>query len=407
MTLSNLKYHHLAIIVFSLRFLPKLISNFFGEYSFIIAYYENRVYGGLVLLLFILMIKKIPISFYAILGMCVIYSLLIENSITNIITEIVLFICPVSIYILLSTQKEISSQYIYKFSEYYYKINLIVFPIYVLSRFMGFAVFCDVFYLFAFQLFRIIVRKNVMEKVYLMFFTIAGISKSFVITLFLLFFSYLFKSKTFIQGIAFLFLFLIFISSFYMELSSLNSSFKRGVELIEKTNFPELFSIPTMLTLNKNPVYVFELTDMSSAHRLYEFFRVVQTINENFFTFVFGKGLGGGINLSNTLDGSVLGSHQEGVNDVRVVHLGLSYVLLKFGWLGLIIFIAGSIVMIRKILLNILQRKSDTLYVYSILFLILYVNAFFTFGSYAKLPMVGICIFVLMNYKKMQEKQIC
>lgn len=98
-------------------------------------------------------------------------------------------------------------------------------------------------------------------------------------------------------------------------------------------------------------------TDITIMQRSYEADAVWQAVRTRATTTVFGLGPGGTVNLENAPDASTLVASGRDLRRVESVHLLPSYILLKFGLLGLVLF--GTVcVQSTKVLLRHLTGAS-------------------------------------------------
>lgn len=156
-------------------------------------------------------------------------------------------------------------------------------------------------------------------------------------------------------------------------------------------NFKEMVSIYGFSSFY-NP---FDYFDVSTAHRIYEMMQILEVNFSNFLVFFLGQGFGGGVDLSYSSDSSVAVSRSlSDLASVRVIHLGLASIFLKFGFLGLIaalyMFVSWSLALYRARSNDFI---SENLLVMLRLSLAMYlIGCFFTFGNYFKQPGFGIVL---------------
>lgn len=133
----------------------------------------------------------------------------------------------------------------------------------------------------------------------------------------------------------------------------------------------------------------FDYLDLSTAGRVLELRQVVRAIGETPVTVLFGKGLGAGVDLRETLDMSVVNAHGgvENLAQVRVIHLGFAYTLLKGGIVGLwLYFLILAHILYRGFKLA-GNRQGDWWQIGAALSLINYAAAtLFTFSFWLKVP---------------------
>ena len=167
-------------------------------------------------------------------------------------------------------------------------------------------------------------------------------------------------------------------------------AFGKTALLLRSLNI-DRFYVSDLLSLT-DPRNLFGLADASTGQRLFEASRVFEAISELPYWLV-GRGLGAEIDLTGTADPSVLLAYGSDL-DVQVVHLGLMYILLKGGLLGIGVFIWISILVAVRSVLAI--RSGGWLAVAGLTALMSLCAAMFTFSLYIKPPIVGLCFGFVM-----------
>jgi hypothetical protein len=155
-----------------------------------------------------------------------------------------------------------------------------------------------------------------------------------------------------------------------------------------------------------NPRFIFDFLDLSTAQRVFELLVVVDTISKNTITLFFGMGLGGSIDISATQDNSVLRSHFGDTQSVRVLHLGVSWVLLKGGIVGLAAYIAGLTVMSWRCLVILFQSKFQQdiwLRISALSVLLHFIGMQFSFAYFVPLPGLWLCLARLLQSEGFQR----
>ncbi len=125
--------------------------------------------------------------------------------------------------------------------------------------------------------------------------------------------------------------------------------------LLTQTNPSQLFSLK-IVSLILNPTIVFHVMDVSSAERVFEFLEAIRKISVDWFHILFGNGLGAGVDLSGSGDSGMLAAHSGDTEDVRVVHLALTWFLLKGGVVGLISYIVVASIAAWQAVVSICSR---------------------------------------------------
>lgn len=142
----------------------------------------------------------------------------------------------------------------------------------------------------------------------------------------------------------------------------------------------------------------FEYFDVSTAHRIYEVVQIFEVNFSNFVVFLLGQGFGGGVDLSYSDDSSVAVSRSfSDLTSVRVIHLGLASIFLKFGLLGSVVVLY----MIVKWGRALYRARSDEFLGHNLLimlrlsFAMYLIGCFFTFSNYFKQPGFGIVLAII------------
>jgi hypothetical protein len=150
--------------------------------------------------------------------------------------------------------------------------------------------------------------------------------------------------------------------------------------------------------------------DMSTAQRILEGDLVIQAIsNSGFMSLVFGNGLGGSIDLSSSLDTGILKTH-ENLEQVRNIHLLFFYLLLKFGFLGVlgVYWLAGNYLLLAYRFFYTVDEWCDP-QSSIIKTLILYVVMIFLDGQFSAGHMLSNPLFFaafFLTYRIMKERNL-
>lgn len=154
----------------------------------------------------------------------------------------------------------------------------------------------------------------------------------------------------------------------------------------------------SMINLLQNPRQVWEepfgYLDLSTAERVYELKQVLKSVGASPFTVFFGQGLGGVVDLSDSKDPAVRQSHSD-LRHVRVVHLGVGWVLLKGGVIGLMIYLWWLWKVVWRTFLASLGRKPWWWLAANLALLNYAIGSFLVFARWVKEPMLGFLIGVL------------
>lgn len=262
----------------------------------------------------------------------------------------------------------------------------LTFLIFLLPMFLGlklqFSYFSLVAVLVAFLIYYKKILLWLFIPVFFVIFYYSLVGKSSVIGLFLIFLFLYVTSKHK------LFIFLIFVIVFIPFSWAIFTSLP--LEVIEESEAYKHF------------VYFFrELgngrIDHSTGNRIFELAAVLDQITfSSIKGFIFGDGLGASVDLSQTPDVTVLNVHENPAN-VRVVHLGVSYVLMRFGVLGLLLY--GAF-LIKSFNLAVTTRKmlvSNSVASMSLLFSSVYVvfilwDSLVSAGHLFSNPLFWVCL---------------
>jgi len=148
----------------------------------------------------------------------------------------------------------------------------------------------------------------------------------------------------------------------------------------------------------------FEFKDMSTGHRLYEAKQVLLTFeNANWYRNIFGNGFGSTLDLSKSVDSSVINLHND-LSKVRHIHIGFFAVLHRFGFSGIIIYL----LFIKKVFVSckkVIKHTNDYKWILiSLYLLILIFDSFITFPH--MMSNFIFWLFVFMVFKKSREIKI-
>jgi len=169
--------------------------------------------------------------------------------------------------------------------------------------------------------------------------------------------------------------------------------------LLNNVNISGLMNLP-LSNLVFNPVLIFSFLDVSSGERIFELLQALNRINQDWFHFLFGFGLGSGIDVSGTMDKSVLRAHSGDTEDVRVVHLAITWFLLKGGMVGLTAYLASSLWAIwnaiQNIRLLVIFRDYKWIWFGNVSALLIWFSMQFAIANYIKLPLIAISLMAVL-----------
>lgn len=317
------------------------------------------------------------ITIYFILGM------LNGNRLIYIITDYIILLCPLIIYNIskIFNYKVISRQTLYIsiifgilsiiINEYrHFFSGFIILPEFLFLLSIYILLISDKYRSLAYILFfiSILVLVNISGK--RLIFYIISIIVSYLITYNLL------SKKNLINIVKYIVILLIIIPIFTPYVLNTRTASKVN-SFLKNTNYELFFSNVGRL----DPVFVFNVTDKSTAGRIFELLTVYQTLKkEN--NLLFGKMLGSSVDLSETQDLSIAIRRKKPdleLKEVRGFHLAFSWILLKFGYFGLVVFFSFLIFIFSyfKNLFN--DSKMKFISILSVL--IFYSSIFITFGS--------------------------
>lgn len=168
---------------------------------------------------------------------------------------------------------------------------------------------------------------------------------------------------------------------------------QRGLALIESIRPENIYAVAATAY---NPVIVYSYLDWSTARRISEFISVWEDLRNSGLSLMIGNGLGGTVEIIRGVD-MAYGNFTE----LRYLHLAISFILNKFGIVGLFI----SLMLLAR-LFRLYRRgakKIKTYYphnyyayitiAYYLVFLI--IGALFTFSNFVKIPMIGVVLYIL------------
>lgn len=401
--------------------------NFFGVYDFTATNYWNRVY---IIFVFIVMYYSLSIPKYFSRNKIVLIFLFffislygfINNSFNDFITDFILIVLPIVFYNFFKKVFEEKEAYLFDFMSTYYKLNVwIIIPV-VFLRLINFKILnIDFNYLICFSIAQIISQKKsiYINKLYIyknIFFSfLAGIGKVIIAQTFLFIALRSFNLRRIHYFIFIFFLVIISVRSidkYGDKLSTLTAnagSLPRGIDLIQKTDFAEIVKIgfSNLDYLIKDPAIVFTLTDPSTGQRFFELFTAISTIDKSISKKLIGLGIGGTLDQSETRDGSIASSHDD-ITKVRVMHLLLTFLLAKFGYIltvAILIFLIYFLTKAIKIF-----RKTESRNFFELIgavgIFFYFVGGFFTVGLFLKDFMLGFYIYCFaLNWKQIQKKE--
>jgi hypothetical protein len=168
--------------------------------------------------------------------------------------------------------------------------------------------------------------------------------------------------------------------------------------VMNNINLSGLMNLP-LSNLVFNPILIFSFLDISSGERIFELLQALNKINQDWFHFLFGFGLGGGIDVSGTMDKSVLRAHSGDTEDVRVVHLAVTFFLLKGGIIGLTAYLVSSTWAmwnaIQNIRLLMIFRDYRWVWFGNVSALLIWFSMQFAIANYVKLPLIAISLMAI------------
>ncbi len=146
----------------------------------------------------------------------------------------------------------------------------------------------------------------------------------------------------------------------------------------------------------------FVYLDLSTGERIYELHQVIDMLKASPVRLLVGQGLGGTVDLGETKDPGVYQSHID-LNHVRVVHLGISWVLLKGGCIGLGFYLGWLVKILYDVILS-LRRKGTWWWITLHLALLNYaLGTFVVFGLWLRQPFLGFCMGALAGLRQIQH----
>jgi len=376
--------HSLIVVAFQLS----------GVFRFTAAGYANRIWALLVIIFFLQEVSHVLLKpkwpFISIL-LLILLGIVNGNQFTHITADFMLLFLPL---IFFTYGKKIFSQddkNIQRIFKNYLVLNIFsVFIIVIPAR--AFGLFVQPDYLFISAALIVIIFNS---KLIHMFSAIVG--QIFIGALFATTKTYLIQLVAAIVlalplrqilRILMIILVIIIIGNLvqkYNIISQIDSLNKMKL-LVNKTKIMNVTSITDFSGTSS-----FNYVDISTAQRIFELSRTSEYIQENFAKSIIGMGLGGSIDISETLDKSVLRSHvNANLGEIRVVHLGITYSLLKGGIIGLFLYVCFIIwlfFMSFRLIIKIRQSKIGFWVTVATITLAMYLlGSIFTFSNYFKMP---------------------
>lgn len=424
-TISKVKL--IAFILFLVNqlqnFFIGVAINFFGVYDFTATNYWNRIYGLFILAVLVYSIRipkylsKNRIIIYFLFFCLCIYGLK-RNSFSDFIADLILLTLPFVFYIFFKKICKKQNDYLLEFISTYYRLNTyLIIPV-VFLRLLNFKILnIDFNFLICYSIAQIVIKDEPYIyinkiKVYKNLFLsiIAGIGKVIIAQAVFFFAIRSFSVKRihyFVFIVLLMFVSLKFIEKYGDKLITITAnagSLPRGIDLIQKTDFTEMAKLGfgNFNYLVNDPVLIFTLTDPSTGQRFFELFTAISTVNNSLFTKLFGLGIGGTLDQSETKDGSIASSHAD-ISKVRVMHLMPTFLIAKFGYiLALFIFMSLMYYIIKAIKVF---RENNA---YNFIALIgavgiffYFIGAIFTIGLFLKDFMLGFYIYCFsINFNK-------
>ena len=139
----------------------------------------------------------------------------------------------------------------------------------------------------------------------------------------------------------------------------------------------------------------FDVLDASTAERVYELKQTISANTQKSLTILFGQGLGGTVDLSGTEDPGVMQAYDD-LSKVKVVHLGLTWVLLKGGLIGLLIYFA-FLYKVAKYGIRLLSGQGVVRQSAGLALINYLVGVNIVFGYWIKAPLLGVILGLKMN----------
>ena len=162
---------------------------------------------------------------------------------------------------------------------------------------------------------------------------------------------------------------------FYDEVTALSSSAFKVFALINYFDFQGI--LKAFRTVDNKLIW--SAVDISTGQRLFELLTVIDELRDG-GNLIFGEGLGGAANLSETKDLSIVTRRANGdVSNVRVFHLMITWILNKMGILGLFFFFTYLWSVFQRTGCKLRDRKRILYYSVCIAF---FFKSFVTFGAF-------------------------
>ena len=419
-----LKYDRDAIILFLLVVVQPLISfslQIQGTFVFAAAKVANRIWAAIVLIVIFFVITNIKkldaviikfksflfsFSIISIILMGLIWGFLVGNNISYITADLVLILILPILYTLFALN--ICSKGIYKIIKFlsdYLRISILFTVLVTLPLFfVGYLVRTDFVIVSAFVLAMLFFesRKNFLKNFLIMLIIILllvmGESKILILQILLCLLINLFKNvKKLVKYVIYFVLIFLIIFGLFEESVHNTWVYRKSKLFLQSINVliekkPRIDDV-----LNSPFVYL----DASTGHRVLELKKVIDKISESAETMLFGYGLGADISLIETQDYSVALAHggYDALKSVRVIHLGIAFVLLKLGLIGLIFYIIFNIWLGLKAVKLIHNAFSYLELGVGFALLMYMLGAQFTFANYVKMPTFWILLVISGIFK--------
>lgn len=387
-----------ALLTFTMVIFFPVVSFLFqlsGMFSFRAAMYANRIWAMFSLLvmlpLFFNLLHGIRLTYLATLSVILLLTvqgLFMGNDVIAVAADMALFILPTMFY-LLSRVIIRTVQEIYSFIKTYLKLNAVFLlfvslPLY----FAGFTMLPDYTFLIAAVLVALLgkgfrYRVFSLVKAPVLFLLVGNKTVLVQAAAGAVLLALRNGVHSFAKGLGFFLLLLLLLFSQFSSFggSTLKSKLMSALSAVQNV-------LSTRTSLSDVYYEPFEYLDLSTAHRVYEFKKVMQEIIQSPLTIFLGRGMGAAIDLSETLDHSVVAAHggRDHLVKVRVVHLGIAYMLLKGGVVLLVLYLFVLATVFRLSFFLTGAKCSWESQVVGVALLLYALGSLFTFSQYAKLP---------------------
>jgi len=408
MTRSLLKYDRESLILFLLIVIHPLITFVFqvqGVFLFAAAKIANRIWAVVILIVIIMNIlnvkNNIAIVKYkgflfgfgvvSIIFMGLIWGILLGNRIAYIIADFVLILFLPFLYSMFARSIYWKGRNkVERFLRDYFRINvfftlLITLPLFI----VGYSVLVDLVFVSAIVLAILLSTKKkkvfVINIIFLIILLIIGASKTLLLQVLLCLLVGLRRNlRKAMQYVLFFALISIVFLNLFGEIVSNSWVYEKSRLFLQSINVL-MEQKPRISDVLDSP---FAYLDASTGQRVLELKKVIDKISHSAETMLLGYGLGADISLVETQDFSVALSHggYDALKSVRVIHLGIAFILLKLGLVGLVLYITFNIWLALRAV-KLIQNSFSYLDLGIGFALLMYIlGAQFTFANYLKMP---------------------